>query len=206
MNQKQLWEDLAKKNARYYINSDKGKGITEEQFRESGQQDVKELILNDNAIPLHTSILEIGCGNGRMTEFIAPHFDTVIGVDISGEMIRQGVERTKDIPNIYYFETDGESFPLPDETMDVVFSYIVFQHFKTKEMVEKNFKEVFRVLKPGGIFKVRLRTDEIASLEPWWSGVNYSEKEIKELCSVSHLKMIELEYVKSYAVWLWARK
>ena len=206
MNQKQLWEDLAKKNARYYINSDKGKGITEEEFRASGEADMKELILNDQSITLGGALLEIGCGNGRMTEFIAPHFETVIGVDISGEMIRQGVERLKGIENVYLFETDGESFPVPDDTMDVVFSYIVFQHFKTKEMVLKNFKEAYRVLQPGGLFKVRLRTDEIASLEPWWSGVNFSEEEIKELCSVSKLKMIELEYVKNYAVWLWAKK
>lgn len=206
MNQKQLWEDLAKKNARYYINSDKGKGITEEEFRESGKTDFHEYILNDPSIPLGGELLEIGCGNGRMTEFIAPHFDTVIGVDISGEMINQGLERLKAFRNVILYETDGEHFPIENDSMDVVFSYIVFQHFKTKKMVENNFKEVYRVLKLGGIFKVRLRTDELPSLDPWWSGVSYNEEQIKELCSLSKLKLIELEYVKSYAVWLWARK
>lgn len=206
MNQKQLWEDLAHKNAKYYINSDKGKRITEEEFRESGRRDVMNLMLNDPLLPLGGNLLEVGCGNGRMTEFMVDHFKYVTGVDISGEMIRQGRERLYGKDHILLVETDGETFPFNDNLFDVVFSYIVFQHFKTKEMVEKNFKEIYRVLRPKGIFKVRLRTDTLPSLDPWWSGVSYTEKEIKELCSLSHLKLIKLEYVKSYAVWLWLEK
>lgn len=206
MNQKQLWDDLAKKNSRYYINTDKGKGITEEDFRESGRRDVETHILNDLNIVTEGKILEIGCGIGRMTEFMSSLFDVVYAVDISGEMIRQGKERLIELCNIKFIETDGETIQLPTNSIDVAFSYLVFQHYKTHAMVESNFKEVRRVLMPGGLFKVLLRTDEPEVEGFWWAGVSYNEKTIKELCSKVKLKVIELEYVGSHGVWLWARK
>lgn len=206
MNQKQLWEDLAKKNSKYYINSDKGKGITEEEFRMSGACDFNKYIINDKSIVRSGVFLEIGCGNGRMTEFIAHSFDTVVGIDISGEMIRQAKERVGSIGNVEFMETDGNVIPLPDNFVDVAFSYLVFQHFKTKEMVENNFHEVRRVLLPEGVFKVLLRTDKIDSLDPWWSGVNYDKKEIVQLCEKTKLHLDGMEFVGDYGVWVWMRK
>ena len=36
---KKLWDKLAKKNSKYFINSDYGREITEEQFSKSGRED-----------------------------------------------------------------------------------------------------------------------------------------------------------------------
>jgi len=204
--QKQLWEKLAKENSRYYINSDKGKGITDEEFRDSGLNDFIDFINNDKLIPLDTTILEIGCGIGRMTEFMAYDWPEVIAVDISSEMIRQGGERLKKYSNIKFIETDGETLPVDDNSVDVVFSYLVFQHMKTEEMVEKNFREAHRVLRPGGVFKVLLRTDQQKNMEKWWTGVHYTEETAKSLYDPIGFSLIKLEQVKTYAMWLWLKK
>lgn len=203
--QKDLWEKLAKSNSKYYINSDKGKGITDEEFRESGRLAVKQFVLDDPYFRFGTFV-EIGCGTGRMTEFISWNFEKVYALDISGEMIRQAKERLKDIHNIEFIETDGATIPLEDGSVDYVFSYLVFQHIKTKEMVEQNFMEVSRILKMGGMFKVLLRTDEQKDLSPWWSGVHYDGESIKEICDNVGLNMVKLEYVKDYAMWAWLQK
>lgn len=206
MSQKQLWEKLARENSRYYINSDKGKKITEDQFRESGRLDYEKYVLADPTIDSRETILEIGCGTGRMTEFMAKDFKKVIGIDISGEMIRQARERLVGLHNVDLYETDGETLPLGDFSVDICFSYLVFQHFKTREMVKNNFGEIRRVLKKRGLFKVRLRTDVINDLNKWWSGVEYDDEEIDRLCYDTGFTLLKVEKVSDYGIWLWLEK
>lgn len=204
--EKQLWEQLAKSNPRYYINSDYGKGITEEKFRLSGERDTKRHITNDKLIKPGGVFVEIGCGSGRMTEFIAPSFEEVWGIDISGEMIRLAKERLKDFKNIRFIETDGATIPIQSNKADVVFSYLVFQHMKDKAIVEKNFSEAYRVLKPEGLFKVRIRTDELDNMKRWWSGVNYTEETAHEMYNRIGFSLIKLQHVDHYGLWLWLTK
>ena len=205
MNYKRLWEGLAKINSKYYINSDFGKKITKEQFEVSGYKDFKRLILDDSLLENRNTILDLGCGTGRITEYMADHFKAVFGTDISREMIKQGIERLENIKNIDLIETDGSTLPLPDSSIDIVFSYLVFQHMKNRDMVEKNFKEVYRVLKYGGIFKVRIRTDKV-DLNKWWGGVEYTEQSIGKLIKEIGFDILRTEPVKDYGLWIWLKK
>ena len=132
-------------------------------------------------------------------------FDKVIGIDISHEMIKQGHDRLYNVEKISLMETDGKSIPLPSESVDVVFSYIVFQHIKDREMVEESFKEVARILRENGIFKVLLRLDELKTLDNWWSGVHYNIGLSRELCKRTGFKIIKRHKVKHYATWLWLK-
>lgn len=204
--QKGLWESLAKSNPRYYINTDYGKGITEDKFRLSGERDTKRHITNDKLIKPGGVFVEIGCGSGRMTEFIAQSFREVWGLDISGEMIRIAKERLGDFKNIRFIETEGSTIPLQSNKADVIFSYLVFQHMKDKVMVEKNFNEAYRVLKPNGIFKVRIRTDKLDNLERWWAGVYYTEETAYEMYNRIGFSLIKLQHVEHYGLWLWLTK
>lgn len=204
--QKQLWEKLAKENSLYYINSDKGRNISQTDFKESGKETFIKYIFEDPIFDKFDSIVDVGCGNGRLTEFMAWKFKRVVGVDISGEMIRQANERLKNYPNIELYETDGESIPIPDASVQYVFSYLVFQHMKTRDMVQKNFLEAYRVLQPRGIFKVLLRTDEQSNMDAWWTGVHYNEETAKDLYIPIGFNLIKLEQVKTYAMWLWLQK
>ena len=205
MNYKRLWEGLAKINSKYYINSDFGKKITKEQFEVSGYKDFKRLILDDSLLENRNTILDLGCGTGRITEYMADHFKAVFGTDISREMIKQGIERLENIKNIDLIETDGSTLPLPDSSIDIVFSYLVFQHMKNRDMVEKNFKEVYRVLMHNGIFKVRIRTDKV-DVNKWWGGVEYTEQSIGKLIKEIGFDILRTEPVKDYGLWIWLKK
>ena len=202
---KLLWETLAKENSLYYINSDKGKKITEEQFRESGKKDYEKLVLNDDMIPKHSVIIDLGCGIGRLSEFMAKDFRKVYGVDISGEMIKQGRVRLRNAPNIEFIESDGDNIPLLDNSIDVVFSYLVFQHIKDRDMVSNNFAEVYRVLRSRGIFKVLIRSDKV-DINKWWGGVEYTEESIGKLIKSVGFKLLKTEPKDEFGFWLWLRK
>jgi len=208
MDQKSLWDELAKENSLYYINSDKGRKITEQEFRQSGERDYVEHIIDDevilNKFPNLTDlvILDLGCGIGRMTEFMARDFKLVLGTDISGEMIEQGQRRLERLNNVQLLETNGYIIPLPDNIVDFVFSYLVFQHMKEIEQIEENFREVYRILRPEGLFKVRVRTDKLQSMSPWWAGVDCDEK---VALSVG-FKLLKKEEVGNYGLWLWLEK
>jgi len=197
----------------YYINSDKGRKITEKEFWESGRDDFFELIVNDDMIkarfkPYENTAVDLGCGIGRITLFMATYFDKVIGLDISGEMIKRARKKTGgvvDINRVKFIETDGETIPLEDNYTDFVFSYLVFQHIKDRKVVEKNFEEVYRVLKPGGLFKVRIRSDKV-DLKKWWGGVDYTEQTIGKLIKKVGFELLKTEPVEDYGFWLWLEK
>jgi len=204
--QKQVWEDLAQKNYKYYINTDFGKNITEEQFEGSGLKDYQELIINDGLIFNKNTILDYGCGAGRMMRFMAKDFKNVIGVDISPTMIAQSRSRLKDINNIKLIETDGNKISLPDSSVDFVFAYHVFQHIKERSLVENTLAEIFRILKEGGIFKVLLRSDKQKDMGNWWSGVEYNENEVKKLAEGIGYKHIKTYKVDENSYWFWIQK
>jgi ubiquinone/menaquinone biosynthesis C-methylase UbiE len=208
--QKVLWEKLAKENARYYIHTDKGRKITEKEFIRSGLEDTTRYILNDGLMPKGGTLLEIGCGNGRMTMFLSPLFDKVIGTDISGEMIRQGKERVGRFENVELLETTGYLIPVNEEDalandcIDVVFSMHVFQHIKEMEMLKINMEQIYRVLKKGGICKVLFQLGTPNSTTSWWSGVELDEQAIRELCK--QFTILKAEKFEHGTMWVWLKK
>ena len=204
--QKQLWEELAKENFKYYINTNFGREITDDQFKQSGQEDYKKLLVNDGLIWTKDSLLDFGCGAGRITEFMAKDFKSVVGVDIAPTMIVYGKKRLEGIKNVKFLETDGINISLPDNSIDFVFAHLVFQHIKERNMVEGAFREIYRILKRGGVFKVLLRSDKQPDMSKWWSGVEYSQDAIKTLYEKVGFKLIKIENVDEDAYWLWLQK
>jgi SAM-dependent methyltransferase len=147
---KRDWNERARENARFYIASHEEGG--EAAFAASGRRDV-ELFFGEleHLLTPTTDVVDIGCGIGRMDEFVAPSVRRLTGIDVSGDMIRQARSRLGQVNNVEFVEGDGETIPLPDACADLVFSHIVFQHIPRKHAA-RYFPEVFRVLRPGGRF------------------------------------------------------
>src|SRR2546430_14595857 len=66
-------------------------------------------------------ILDLGCGTGRFSEALRARFDAeVIGVDPSKKMLEQARSKPSD-SRIRYEHGHGESIPLPDNSVDLIF-------------------------------------------------------------------------------------
>lgn len=99
--------------------------------------------------------VEIGCGVGRYTKQIAGEFDHVHGFDVSPGMIALAQEHSGGA-NTEFMVTNGHELPLPSGSVDAVFSAFVFQHFDSPDYGSDYFREIARILKPGGSMMIHL--------------------------------------------------
>lgn len=187
------WNKRAQENAKWYINTLKIEQ-SEEEFDLTGHRDFEGLIqcelplLTDRRDPKTLRILEIGCGIGRMTKYLAEVFGEVHAIDVSGEMVRQARMRLAKISNAYFSEGNGSDFAdFPDEYFDFVFSAYVFQHVPSFEVIKSNICDAFRVLKPRGIFKFVTSAvnneDYLKVNKDTWSGHPFTEQNIRLLAT-----------------------
>src|SRR5579863_2677204 len=157
------WDQRARENARHFINTANSDWSAPE-FYQTGRLNIYYEILTDlgnvcqGRDPKKMTVLEIGCGTGRMTRALAEVFGEVYGVDISGEMIAQGKKDLDDRPNAHLYQNNGADLRvLGDINFDFAFSSIVFQHIPSREVICNYAREVHRLLRPGGLFKFQVQ-------------------------------------------------
>lgn len=220
---KDMWNKRAQKDAFYYIESAFWDGDLEKFFSlgEERTQLILDPILKEMNIDIQNShILEIGCGTGRFSRALSQRFQQVTAIDVSDEMINKARELHPSTlyPNLNLQPTNGTSLDfIPSSSIDVVFSYEVFQHMPSPEIVFNNLKEVHRVLRPEGIAYIHVMTDHgklkksvkkllkqflpqkiwqplgFAPLttDPTWTGTSLSTQQIQDFCQKANLKFIK---------------
>jgi ubiquinone/menaquinone biosynthesis C-methylase UbiE len=97
------------------------------------------------------SILDFGCGNGRLLELMADKSIKYWGVDVSNSLINLAQERyySKDI-NFSKIDPRQISLPFEDNFFNAVYSIAVFHHLPSKKHRKDIIKELYRIAKPGG--------------------------------------------------------
>jgi len=104
-------------------------------------------------------VLEIGCGSGAYTTFVARAVGgdgKVYALDIQPEMLQQlenklAKPENKDIRNIELVNSSAYDLPFDDDSLDLVYMVTVFQEIPDSS---RALQQVKRVLKPGGILAV----------------------------------------------------
>jgi SAM-dependent methyltransferase len=148
------WDERARKNAFHYIASWR-KEWDLATFLASGEVDFNRLVLpalvRCNLPVSGRSMLELGCGTGRMTHSFARRFAEVCAVDISPEMLARAREIHAEQENIRWLLGNGSDLSgIDSDSMDLVFSYLVLQHLPNESLVCQYIREMLRVLRPGG--------------------------------------------------------
>jgi 2-polyprenyl-3-methyl-5-hydroxy-6-metoxy-1,4-benzoquinol methylase len=95
------------------------------------------------------SILEIGCGTGKNTSFLAEIGQSVRAVDFSEGMIARAREKVK-AENVHFSIMDiTQHWKLTDESFDLIVCNLVLEHIQDLSHI---FFEAGRTLRPGGHF------------------------------------------------------
>lgn len=97
------------------------------------------------------TILEIGCGYGRWTQFLQALCDRLIAVDLSERCIEACRKRFSRFAHIEYHLNDGRSLEIiPDDSADFVFSFDSLVHADPATM-EAYLSQLGRILTRDGL-------------------------------------------------------
>jgi 2-polyprenyl-6-hydroxyphenyl methylase / 3-demethylubiquinone-9 3-methyltransferase len=109
--------------------------------------------------PHKCKILDIGCGAGILTNFLALDEHDITGIDISEKSltIAEKFDTTK---KVKYLKANAYNIPLENHTFDVICAMDVLEHI---ENPAKLIQEASRLLKHGGLFFFHTFTKNILS-------------------------------------------
>src|SRR5579872_6526329 len=144
-----------------------------------------------------------------MTKMIARVFRHVAAVDVSGEMVKRAKSNLSALDKVTVILGDGATLSaLKDASYDFAFSFVVFQHIPALEIVRSYCREVYRVLRPGALFKFQLNGTQWNRVQPpdTWYGISFSEDDSRRLCQDTGFIFERSEGAGSAFYWLWFRK
>jgi len=147
------WDEGARRNAAWYVDTTLAFEEPDmAEFLEGGQLIVGKLLEQAPVEPLdHGLAVEIGSGLGRVCLALADHFERVVGIDISPEMVQRSRTLVSD-PRVTFQVGDGLGLAgVDDASVDLVLSFTVFQHIPNASIVHGYLAEAGRVLRPGGV-------------------------------------------------------
>lgn len=143
-------------------------------------------------------VLDIGSGIGLVDKLVKSRIKNLYGVDIEDGVVKQAISNN---PEVHYQKYDGENLPFKGNTFDITFAINVMHHVPPE--LWKNFsKEMYRVLKPGGISIVfehnpfnPLTRKVVRDCEFDRDAVLLNHKKIKELFTEASLKVDDNAYI-----------
>jgi len=191
MSSADYWNMAARISAKAAICTD---CTDEKQFFESGTRDV-ELVRKKGLLGPHVHAIDIGCGIGRLENAIQREVGSILGVDVSREMVKRAREQVK-ASNVSFQTVDGRTLSgIPSANYDLCLSFVVLQHIP-RASVASYIREVGRVLKAGGhfFFQIPLRVPgreaEPPSNHPF--GMRYyTSLEVEDLLRPARLVLLQ---------------
>lgn len=117
-------------------------------FEEGGRLDADWLMRH---IPPGGTVLDLGCGIGRVASYVAPAASTLWAVDVSPRMLELARERLGEFGNVRYALCRDVVVPdVPTGSVDFAYSLLVLQHVE-REDAYLLLEELRRMLRPGGV-------------------------------------------------------
>ncbi|NES04434.1 MAG: class I SAM-dependent methyltransferase [Okeania sp. SIO2F4] len=113
-----------------------------------GETNFRQLALQGLTINQNTEVLDLCCGSGQTTNFLVKYSQNVTGLDASPLSINRA---KKNVPSAQYVEAFAEDMPFSNNQFDLVHTSAAL-HEMNSEQLQQIIQEVYRILKPGGIF------------------------------------------------------
>lgn len=145
-----LWEQVWGEHMHHGYYGSTG---NEKKDRRQAQIDLIEELLNWAGVRQAESILDVGCGIGGSSLYLAQKYNArVTGITLSPVQASRATERSHEAglaSQVQFQVADALDMPFADDTFDFIWSMESGEHMPDKE---KFLQECYRVLKPGGVF------------------------------------------------------
>lgn len=142
------FDEVAQEYRQIHNKNLKSTGLTSDYFAGMKIAKIKHNINMQGKI----RILEVGCGDGKLAEYINICFDDYeyVGLDISLKEIE--IAQNKNIENANFLTYDGFSFPFDENSFDIIILAQVLHHIEWDNH-ENILKQCYKVLsKEGNMF------------------------------------------------------
>lgn len=134
------------------------------------------------------AVLELGCGEGRGVELLAPLGTSYIGID----KIKDVIDRLKSkFPDYEFKSGTFPPFPFEDNTFDTIITFQVIEHVKEDEAF---VMEIHRVLKPGGVALITTPNIKMTLSRNPWHEREYTGDELTAMCR-NYFDQVEMKGV-----------
>lgn len=160
-------------------------------------------VLGGLDLPAGATCLEIGCGHGAGALLISSRLGCgrLVGVDLDPQMLRWAARTVARPPRwaapgaaaaVRLLAADAARLPLPDACFDAAFLFGVLHHIPAWR---EALAEVFRVLKPGGLFSFEeaLAADSFWSFNWFYRHVPFDEGELLRAISDAGFSILRFE-------------
>lgn len=139
------------------------------------------------------NFLELGCGLAYYCYEYARKGMDVYGIDFSLNALKQSKLISKN-SKPYLFCADIENMPFGDNSFDLVYGGGVIEHLPNPEIV---LREIFRVLKPGGLVFNTVPLLNLGSLtyRQLWGNIPYFPG-LKQIAELIHVKMLKAKHMR----------
>lgn len=116
--------------------------------REYPWPEVREFV---DACDCHERALDIGCGNGRHLGLLWTVADSVVGFDVSENLLREARERASDGGwDAALVQGDAAGLPFQSATFDIAVYVATLHHLPSRERRRRSLDELARVLRSDG--------------------------------------------------------
>ena len=172
-----------------------------ERIRKSFFADRVTSLAIEKLLPRNLVLADVGCGTGSLTFELARFARKVIGVDLSGEMLRRAREVAKErkIRNVEFRRADALKLPLASRSVDALFCVMVLHFLPDPERAIAEFR---RVTRPGGSV---ILVDLVQHSQEWmreqmahrWLG--FARQSIEKWFRRAGVKTVDYDLTGSYA-------
>ena len=172
-----------------------------ERIRKSYFDDRVASLAIEKLLPRDLTLADIGCGTGSLTFELARFARKVIGVDLSGEMLRRAraLGKEREIDNVEFHQGDALKLPLASHSVDAAFSVMVL-HFLPEP--ERAIAGLCRITRPGGTVVL---VDLVAHKQEWmreqmahrWLG--FGRDEIETWFGAAGAESVDYDLTGSFA-------
>jgi hypothetical protein len=130
-------------------------------------------------------------------------FGEIHGIDVADEMIARAREKLRGVPHAFAHHASGSDLSMfSDDYFDFVYSYAVFQHIPSAEVVFSYLRETVRVLRPGGVAHLQINgLPKTSKAYTTWEGVRVGSEEVRAFTREHGVRLLALTGVDTQYMW-----